>query len=58
MRNREALLTVLIRPADERTVIDLVAQRFPDIPRIQFDVAEDDPSLRVQWAQEHPGIEL
>lgn len=58
VRNREVLLTVLIRPSDEQIVIDLVAQRFPDMPRIQFDVAEDDLSLCVQWAQEHPGIEL
>lgn len=58
VRNREVLLTVLICPSDEHAVIDLVAQRFPDMPRIQFDVAEGHPDLRVQWAHEHPGIGL
>ncbi|MEO9329161.1 hypothetical protein [Gordonia aurantiaca] len=54
---RVPLLTVFITPEDERRVADLMAQRFPDLPEITFDVADDDPALREQWRYEHPGDE-
>ncbi|MHC3000883.1 hypothetical protein [Gordonia sp. GN26] len=57
MSTREPLLTVFIRPADERRVIESVAERFPQVPPIAFADADDEPSLREQWTHEHPGVE-
>ncbi|MFT4124849.1 MAG: hypothetical protein QM662_01290, partial [Gordonia sp. (in: high G+C Gram-positive bacteria)] len=58
MSEHEAILTVLIRPSDEKRVANAVAERFPDMPRLEFADAADDPPLRVQWETEHVGADL